>query len=44
MVEIVEPDSKRSVRLGEAAMEKLSSSKTTCQETIRRFVQRSRQR
>jgi L-aminopeptidase/D-esterase-like protein len=34
----------RSVRLGEAASEKLSLSKTTYRETIRRFVERSRQR
>jgi hypothetical protein len=33
----------RSVRLGEAARGKLSSSKTTCQEMISRFVERSRQ-
>jgi hypothetical protein len=47
MVETVGPDSQRksrSVRLGEAASGKLSSSKTTCRETIRRFVERSRQR
>jgi hypothetical protein len=47
MVETVEPDSKRksrSVRLGEAASGKLSSSKTTCREIIRQFVERSRQR
>jgi hypothetical protein len=47
MVEIVEADSKRksrSVILDEAASGKLSSSKTTCRETIRRFVERSRQR
>jgi hypothetical protein len=47
MVETVEPDSKRksrSFRLGEAASRKLSSSKTTCRETTRRFVERSRQR
>jgi hypothetical protein len=47
MVEIVGPDShikSRSVRLGEVASGKLSSSKTTCHETIRRFVERSRQR
>jgi hypothetical protein len=46
MVETVESDSKRksrSVRLGEAASGKLSSSKTTCRETIRRFGERSRQ-
>jgi hypothetical protein len=38
MVETVGPDSQRkskSVRLGEAASGKLSSSKTTCRETIR---------
>jgi hypothetical protein len=47
MVEIVGPDSQRksrSIRLGEAARGKLSSSKTTCRDTIRRFVERSRQR
>jgi hypothetical protein len=47
MVETVEPDSKRKYRLvilGEAASGKLSSSKTTCRETIKRFVERSRQR
>jgi hypothetical protein len=33
----------RSVRLGKAMRGKLSSSKTTCRETIRRFVERSRQ-
>jgi hypothetical protein len=47
MVEIVGTDSQRKfrpVRLGEAASGKLSSSKTTCHETIRRFVERSRQR
>jgi hypothetical protein len=46
MVETVGPDSKRkfrSVRLDEVARGKLSSSKTTCQERIRRFVERSRQ-
>jgi hypothetical protein len=46
MVESVGPDSQRkskSVRLGEAASGKLSSSKTTCCETIRWFVERSRQ-
>jgi hypothetical protein len=46
MVETVGPDSKRksrSVRLGEAASGKLSSSKTTCRETIRWFIERSRQ-
>jgi hypothetical protein len=47
MVKTVGPDSQkisRSVRLGEAARRKLSSSKTTCRETIRQFVERSRQR
>jgi hypothetical protein len=47
VVETVGLDSQRksrSVRLGEAAREKLSSSKTTCQETTRRFIERSRQR
>jgi hypothetical protein len=47
MVETVGPDSQRkskSVRLDEAARGKLSSSKTTCRETIKRFVERSRQR
>jgi hypothetical protein len=47
MVETMGPDSQRkskSVRLGEAVRGKLSSSKTTCRETIRRFVERSRQR
>jgi L-aminopeptidase/D-esterase-like protein len=47
MVETVGPDSQRksrSVRLGEAASGKLSSLKTTCRETIMRFVERSRQR
>jgi hypothetical protein len=47
MVETVGLDSQRksrSVRLGETASGKLSSSKTTCRETIRRFVVRSRQR
>jgi hypothetical protein len=47
MVETVEPDLQRkfrSVGLGEAARGKLSSSKTTCRETIMRFVERSRQR
>jgi hypothetical protein len=47
MVETVGPDSQRksrSVRLGEEASGKLSSSKTTCRETIRRFVEKSRQR
>jgi hypothetical protein len=47
MVKTVGPDSQRksrSVRLGEAASGKLFSSKTTCHETIRQFVERSRQR
>jgi predicted transcriptional regulator len=47
MMETVELDSKRKSRLdrlGEAARGKLSSSKTTCQETIKQFVERSRQR
>jgi hypothetical protein len=47
MVETMGPDSQRKsrpVRLGKAARGKLSSSKTTCRETIRRFVERSRQR
>jgi hypothetical protein len=47
MVKTVEPDSKRksrSVRLGEAASGKPSSSKITCREMIRRFIERSRQR
>jgi hypothetical protein len=47
MVETVGPDSQRksrSVRLSEAMSEKSSSSKTTCRETIRRFVERSRKR
>jgi hypothetical protein len=47
MVETMEPDSKRKfrlIRLGEAASGKLSSSKNTCRETIKRFVERSRQR
>jgi hypothetical protein len=47
MVETVGPDSQRkskSVRLGEPARGKLSSSETTCWETIRRFVERSKQR
>jgi hypothetical protein len=46
-VETVEPDSQRksmSVGLDEAVRGKLSSSKTTCRETIRQFVERSRQR
>jgi hypothetical protein len=46
-VEAVEPDSQRksrSVGLGETARGKLSSSKTMCRETIRQFVERSRQR
>jgi hypothetical protein len=34
----------RSVRLGEATSGKLSSSKITCREKIRRFVERSRHR
>jgi hypothetical protein len=47
MVETMGPDSQRksrSVKLGEAARGKLSSSKTTCRETIMQFVERSRQR
>jgi hypothetical protein len=47
MVETMGPDSQRKfrlVRLGEAASGKLYSSKTTCRETIRQFVERSRQR
>jgi hypothetical protein len=47
MVETVRPNSQRksrSVRLGEAARGKLSSSKTTCWETIRLFVERLMQR
>jgi hypothetical protein len=47
MVETMGPDSQRKsrlVRLGEAASGKLSSSKTTCDEMIRRFVERSRPR
>jgi hypothetical protein len=47
MVESMGPDAQRksrSVRLGEAARGKLPSSKITCQETIRRFVEKSRQR
>jgi L-aminopeptidase/D-esterase-like protein len=47
MMKIMGRDSQRksrSVRLGKAASEKLSSSKTTCREMIRRFVERSRQR
>jgi hypothetical protein len=47
MVETMGPDSQRkfrSVRLSEAASRKLSSSKTTYRETIKRFVERSRQR
>jgi hypothetical protein len=47
MVETVGPDSQRksrSVRLGEAESGNLSSSKTTCRETIMRLVERSRQR
>jgi hypothetical protein len=46
MVEIVGSDSQRKyrlVRLGEAASGKLSSLKTTCRETIRRFIERSMQ-
>jgi hypothetical protein len=46
MVETVRPDTQRksrSVRLGEAASGKLSTSKTTCHEMIRRFAERSRQ-
>jgi hypothetical protein len=46
-VETVEPDSQRksrSVGLGEAVRGKLSSSKTTCREMIKRFVERLRQR
>jgi hypothetical protein len=46
MVEILRPNSQRksmSVRLDEAVRGKLSSSKTTCREMIRRFVERSRQ-
>jgi hypothetical protein len=46
MVETVGPDSQRKsrpVRMGEAASGKLSSSKTTCREMIRQFVERSRQ-
>jgi hypothetical protein len=46
MVETVGSNSQRksrSVRLGEAVSGKLSSSKTTCRETIRQFVERSRQ-
>jgi hypothetical protein len=41
-VETVKPNSQRKSRLvglGEAARGKLSSSKTTCRETIRRFVE-----
>jgi hypothetical protein len=47
MVKTVGPDSQRkyrSIRLSEAVSGKLSSSKTTCRETIRQFVERSRQR
>jgi hypothetical protein len=47
MIETLEPDSQRksrSVILGEALSEKPSSSKTMCRETIRQFVERSRQR
>jgi hypothetical protein len=46
-VETVELDSQRksrSVGLDEVTKGKLSSSKTTCREMIRRFVDRSRQR
>jgi hypothetical protein len=46
MVETMGPDSQRksrSVRLGEAVSGKLSSSKTTCREMIKQFVERSRQ-
>jgi hypothetical protein len=46
-VETVEPGSQRkyrSVRLGETTRGKLSSSETTCRETIRRFAERSSQR
>jgi L-aminopeptidase/D-esterase-like protein len=46
MVETMGPDSQRksrSVGLGEAASGKLSSSKTTCRETIKWFIERSRQ-
>jgi hypothetical protein len=46
MVETVGPDSQkksRSVRLGETASGKLSSSKTTCHEMMKRFVEGSRQ-
>jgi hypothetical protein len=46
MVETMELDSQRksrSVRLGEEASGKVSSSKTSCHETIRQFVERSRQ-
>jgi hypothetical protein len=45
MVETVGPDSQRksrSIRLGEAVSGKLSSSKTTCREMIRQYVERSR--
>jgi hypothetical protein len=47
MVRTVGPDLQRKsrpVRLGEAASGKLSLSKTTCRETIMRFVERSKQR
>jgi hypothetical protein len=47
MVKTIEPNSQRksrSVRFGEAARGKLSPSKTRCRETIRQFVERSRQR
>jgi hypothetical protein len=46
MVETMEPDSKRKsrlARLGKAVSGKLSSSKTTCREMIKKFVERSRQ-
>jgi hypothetical protein len=46
MVKTMELDSQRksmSVRLGKAVRGKLSSSKTTCRETIRWFVEKSRQ-
>jgi hypothetical protein len=47
MVETMGLDSQRksrSVRFDEVARGKLSSSKTTCRETIMQFVERSRQR
>jgi hypothetical protein len=47
LVKTVRPDSQRkfkTVRLGEAVRGKLSSSKTTYQETTRWFIERSRQR